>query len=274
MRAHEFITEADKRIDDPKIINDVKQAYDMGLTRDDSSRILGIPYTLVTRILDKHYPERVVTSRPERYSEKNEAVVAAYDSGLTISQIASKYNLSRQRIFQIIDKKYPDRDKRQLRYDRMSSMMPSDKTDAVNSWRQGESISSLAKKYDQNPIYMRNMIIGMVGKEEYQKQINDRGYNKQGLSPEDVENIVDLYTSGRSISDIAKVYNVLYNTVKYHLMKRGKVAPPSSTVNKGIDQSMIDQIVDLRKSGLSVKQISTKLNIPYSTTRHYLRGRE
>lgn len=272
MRAHEFIFEApmDTRLNDPKIIDDVKQAYDMGLKLDDISSVVGIPYTVAKRILDMHYHERVSNPRPKRYSDEANAIISAWDSGLKPKQIAIKLGIPREKILSILQTRYPDRaGKQKTGNTKPEDLTPTEQADVVSDWKTGGSISSVAKKYNIHPAVLGPWLKTMVGSSEYDKIITDRGYQKQTLTAKDVQDIIELYTSGKSISDIARAYNTLYNTIKYHLMKQGKIAPAGNVLTS----DTIDKMVDLKKAGYSVTQIGQKLNIGYNTVRHYLRGR-
>lgn len=274
MRASEFIIEAprDQRLNDPKIISDVKQAYDMGLKLDDISRVVDIPYTIAKRILDLHYRERVSNPRPKRYSDGANAIIAAWDSGLKSKQIAIKLGIPREKVVSVLQDRYPNRIGKQVqgKYIKPEILTPDEQTDLISQWREGSSVTSVAKKYNIHPTVLAPWIKTTVGPDEYNKTISNRGYSKQTLSSEDVRDIIDLYTSGESISDIAKSYNTLYNTIKYHLMKQGKIAPADNAI---VSPATIDKMVDLKKAGYSVAQIGQKLDIGYSTVRHYLRGR-
>jgi len=106
MRAYEFINEARvKKEFDEKLVQDVKDAYDLGYRYDDIGNLVGLTRSQVNIILDRYYRDRV--RRQEKLfgaltQEDRDNIFDLFSDGQTISQIADDMGISSTGIVSVL----------------------------------------------------------------------------------------------------------------------------------------------------------------------------
>jgi len=260
MRAWEFIAEArDPRESDPRIIQDVKDAYDMGYTAEQSAELLGLTFSAVKRILQAHYADRDRSQRERKPHAMADAVMQRLKQGQHRRMISKDLGISLQDINSLLQQHYPDREgKRELKKGRIDALSDQDKQDIITIWRGGKSLADIARQYDLNPVLLSAMIKSLVGQDEINQRLQSAGTHKHAISADDIPNIIKAYQSGRTVGDIGKEYGVNGNAIKYQLVKHGVF---SGNIEQPLTQQQIDTAKTLQSQGYSIRQIADKLGM-------------
>ena len=182
-----------------------------------------------------------------------EDIIQMYKSGVNIAQIASKYNDNAHYIRRnltnlgIYD---PNIDGRKI-------LTPSDIKDIVKMYKSGVSIYGIATKYGVNHNTIKDMLVKQGVYREYTREPNEKPF-----SPSDIEDIVEMYKSGVIIYDIATKYGVHHNTIKGILVKQGVYGKNRRELDiKPFSPSDIEDIIEMYKSGVSIRKIAAKYNV-------------
>lgn len=260
MRAWEFIAEArDPRESDPRIIQDVKDAYDMGYTAEQSAALLGITYSAVQRILQSHYSDRDRSQRARKPNAMADAVMQRLRQGQQRRLISKELGISLQDINRLLQQHYPDREgKQEQKRGRIDALSDQDKQDIVTIWRGGKSLADIAKQYDLNPVLLSALMKSLVGQAEFDQRLQSAGTHKHAISADDIPNIIKAYQSGRTVGSIGKEYGVNGNAIKYQLVKHGVF---SGNIEQPLTQQQIDTAKTLQGQGYSIRQIADKLGM-------------
>ena len=89
-------------------------------------------------------------------------------------------------------------------------------------------------------------------------------------NPEQLKEIVDLYKSGMLIKDIEKQLDISRATIRRRLKKQDIEIRPIGCFRTDLMLSNSMRAVDLYNSGLTIKQVSNEVNVPWTTVQRYL----
>lgn len=269
MRYWEFIHEVvDPRENDPRIIQDVKDAYDMGYTVEQTVQLLGITYSSVQRILKKNYPDRVSTTRARRPNELADMVISRIKQGLPRKLIAKELDITTNQINNLLNNYYKDRpEKRVIRPNIIDSMSDLEKQEIIGRWQQGESVYQLSAETGAHPNAIKALLIQAIGPEELDKRAKKLG--NRPIIPDNVMlDIIAAYKAGRGISDISRQYGVMPNAIKYHLTKLGLY---TTSAKSPLNAKNIADAKLWRNQGYSITAIANKLGLDIGPARYWLR---
>ena len=111
------------------------------------------------------------------------------------------------------------------------------------------SIGKISKKYDINPSTVRNHLI--------KNNITLRSISEAmtKVTPDMINNFINLYNNGKTTCDIGKIYNISVTTIVRYLTDNG--------VNLNVKKTdkYKDEVIYLYKEGMSQDKIQEKLGI-------------
>jgi IS30 family transposase len=110
-----FFPTRTKKISNPTSKTDIetiKNLYDAGVNPAEIAKRTGKTTSLISIVIDRLYPNRTKKTAIPLTTDDFEAVKQLYNNGLTPSEIAKKINRSHSVVNKILNKLYPDREKR------------------------------------------------------------------------------------------------------------------------------------------------------------------
>jgi len=127
----------------------------------------------------------------------------------------------------------------------------------------------IASFFDTTPSIIRAVIRSQPNYKEIQRQFWDaRSIRRMGLSKEEIETIISLYRSGKSVNEVAKITQHTPNKIGYLLRKRGLTRTSAKT--QAIRATVLreqrfnevgDKIIEEYKAGASTHSLSQKYGI-------------
>lgn len=122
------------------------------------------------------------------------------------------------------------------------------------------SIGKISKKYDISPSAVRNHLI--------KNNIHLRNVSEAmtKVTPDMINNFINLYNNGKTTCDIGKIYNISATTIGRYLTDNG------INLNVKKTDKYKDEVIYLYEKGMSQDKIQEKLGICRKTIRDILRS--
>lgn len=250
-KIYEQIEEGEADNSKSLLIERAKEEYKKGKSIYKIGKELKIPETsiknwLVSEGMYKHSgsPGRVVDNKAVK---RNSLILEDIKSGMAVKEVADKYNLSVPSIYNIMKKNEVEATGLVRLY-----------TDEQKERALEEYLSG---KYTAEQVAKRTGVgIETVYALKARSLRKERTHKPGPETKLPLDEIVKLYEEGYGVRSLGNKFNASSTTIKFHLNKLG--------VYKGereiVKNSKTDDIINLSKEGLSVKEICTKLSVSHS----------
>jgi len=220
VRASEFITEASTKYDQ-QTIDLIKTKRDNGDSASKIANEIGLSVSQVQHIIKRHYTDRVRLQQPID-NDTIELVKMLWDEGKGPTAISKDLGISLRQVNRILELKYPERQNKNLMLGR--ALTDEDMEKIKDSFLNGASATDIANQFGIDISTIPKLLYRLIGIDKY-KEIKKLRYGQQGLTvgttPEQVQQMADLYRKGYVASSIPKMLglNVQNSTVDYHLRR-------------------------------------------------------
>lgn len=304
MRATEFITE--ERSIDPDLIRAVKVSWDENQSPIQISKKLDLSYTRVMKILSKYYFNRAgkfeykklpsetikdifdakkenmaneeiadalgLTTRQVWYvlsfypnnpvihgnhrweEEEKKAVKTLLDNGLSIEEIGTELGMKKTQVTSILLRYYPHRSNKR----KFNKVSPELRQQVLDLRKQGISPSEISTKLGQSIDIVKNVLV------QYKDKLP---LLQNRVSPELKQEILNLRKQGLTVSEISIKLGRSIGTIGTILTRYKGELPLLKKYNR-VTPEIIQNVLNLRKQGVSYLEISKKLNITASTIKY------
>lgn len=220
MRASEFIVETSKKYDQ-QTIDLIKSKRDSGKSSSTIADELGLSVSQVRHIIKRHYTDRVRLQQPID-DDTIELVKMLWDEGKGPTAISKDLGIPLKKVNRILELKYPERQHKTLMAG--NALTDEDKKQITDLFLNGASATDIADQFGIDISTVPKLLYKLIGVDKY-NEIKKQRYGQQGLTvgttPEQVQQMADLYSKGYSSSSIPKMLglNVQNSTVDYHLRR-------------------------------------------------------
>jgi DNA-binding NarL/FixJ family response regulator len=172
--------------------------------------------------------------------------------------------------------------------DSKTGITPEQVDQMVDMFSNGLSLNAIDRKFGitgNNTV--SKQIIKRIGLDAYRDQLqknNPSGIGiKKGVTPEQVDQMVDMFSKGTAILAIGKEFGMAEKGVRQYIIDRigveaykeqeQKNNPKRVGLPKGINSEQVDQIVDMFTKGMTLKEIGEKFGIFASPVRYHIKKR-
>lgn len=219
------------------------ELYKQGFTLEQIGRLFGVTREGIRQHLARRGYTRLDGGITERRTQEVEYIEEASSKGATIEEIAKELDTSVTKIRNLVV---------QHNIDAQSDYKKHNKEifeEIKKLHDQGLSQSAIAKKINYSQTFVSKVLV------------NEYGIKSKNLV--DNDDAKRMYKEGYSMHEIAKKYGVTYAQV-YNILKYKFNALPESNRGK-VTEEKINEIIDLKKQGVSVPKISKQLSLGEST---------
>ena len=220
MRASEFIVEAPNK-HDQQTIDLIKTKRDSGDSASKIANDIGLSVSQVQHIIKRHYTDRVRLQQPID-NDTIELVKMLWDEGKGPTAISKDLGIPLKKVNRILELKYPERQNKNLMLG--TALTDDDKKTITDLYLNGASATDIADQFGIDLSTVPKLLYRLIGVDKY-NEIKKLRYGQQGLTvgttPEQVQQMADLYRKGYVASSIPKMLglNVQNSTVDYHLRR-------------------------------------------------------
>lgn len=241
------------------------------------------PITAIVRELGLSYPSTykyirdnpdVFKSRKEFHSisaETLEKMISFWNAGHSANEMAAHFNISLKKVYEIIEK-YPYKFSQKIKITSPQLKILVDNHDRViEMWNCGTRVDDIAKYFNVSSSVLYKYI-----------RQNPESFVKRSLiTPTMQKELISLWNSGFSIKDITSKLHISYKALYRHISLFPNLFPKRENYsqvlqdNTVITPEVLEEIAEMWKQGISVKNISKKIGVStQSIYRHIKRHPE
>ena len=245
------------------------ELYNQGLEIKEIAKRLNVTSVTINTYIKELIEEGRIQERKNlkqrKKEEKKEEVLRLCKQGIKTKEIAKKLNLADSTIHRYIKEIEEERVKRRKTL-RKNSKKEGNKEKILELYNQELEIKEIAKKLNlaYSTIHRYIKELGEEGRIQERKNLKQRKRE---------ERILELYSQGLEIKEIAKKLNLAYSTVHRYireLEEEGRVEERKS-VRKSVKIERKEKVLELYNQGTEVKEIAMRLDVSVVTIKTYIK---
>lgn len=240
----------------------ILELYKKGLTTEQIAKKYKVRRRTISTVLKENNVKTRTTSKLT--SEDKENILTLYKKGATIKQISLEMQTAYSHISKILTESGLHSP---VRRKSTSSKIPLfTQSKICDLYKEGLSIEKLSENYSLSPPTIRKILkLNNI-------QVRHQGFNakERKFSEQEIKEIINLYTNGYSIAQIAKEFNTTRTVIAYRLKKNNVVIRIPAYYIKLLDSKQESEIISLYAQYPNMAHLARKYNVSVSVIRRIL----